>query len=103
MKEGQHRKNWKRRFFLLDKGLLTYYEKEEKKGSNKGENELGRLFLKNYTIVRPHPDQILLQSTTDEKARKLLLECSDQVCQKAWIAAITDHINYVNAANVSAP
>ncbi len=95
MKEGQNFKSWKRRFFILKEGLLTYYEKETVKGSNVGENKLGELELKGYKIERPHPEQMLLLSEKDTNARKLLLECSDETCQKAWISALNEHIEYI--------
>ena len=95
MKEGQNFKSWKRRFFILKEGVLTYYEKETVKGSNVGENKLGELELKGYKIERPHPEQMLLLSEKDTNARKLLLECSDDTCQKAWISALNEHIEYI--------
>ena len=95
MKEGQNFKSWKRRFFILKEGVLTYFEKETVKGSNVGENKLGELELKGYKIERPHPEQMLLLSEKDTNARKLLLECSDDTCQKAWISALNEHIEYI--------
>lgn len=100
MKEGQNFKSWKRRFFILKDGVLTYFEKETVKGSNVGETKLGELVLKGYKIERPHPEQMLLLSEQDTNARKLLLECSDDTCQKAWISALNEHIEYVTKEKI---
>ena len=94
MKEGQKVKNWKRRFFILAKGRLTYYEKEESKGSNKGVFKLGELDLKGYSIEQPITEQMLLVCKNDDKQRKLKLECEDADCRAKWMTALIEHINW---------
>jgi len=95
-KQGKFHKSWKRRFFVIDKGLLTYYETETFKKSNVGKNELGKLNLRGYTVSNPSQskEKILLSSPTDPKARELLLEVKNEDSRKAWIEAITRHIEF---------
>ena len=95
-KQGKFHKSWKRRFFVIDKGLLTYYETETFKKSNVGKNELGKLNLRGYTVSNPSQskEKILLSCPSDPKARELLLEVKNEDSRKAWIEAITRHIEF---------
>ena len=98
-KQGKFHKSWKRRFFVIDKGLLTYYETETFKKSNVGKNELGKLNLRGYTVSNPtgSKEKILLACPSDAKARELLLEVKNEDSRKAWIEAISRHIDYRNS------
>jgi len=98
-------KSWKRRFFVLKAGVFTKYEKNTTKESNIGENRLGELVLTGYKIEQPHPEQILLSPKVFEKdanTRQLLLECADDICQKAWISALNEHIEYITPISFTA-
>ena len=50
-KQGQKNKlSWKRRFFAVENGIMTYYERETFTNSHIGVNELGKINLNGYTI-----------------------------------------------------
>ena len=51
IKQGQKNKlSWKRRFFAVKNGIMTYYERETFLNSHIGVNELGKINLNDYTI-----------------------------------------------------
>ena len=62
-KLGDIRKNWKRRWFLLDgsgKGILTYYEDEANHGENGsrvGVNEKGQIDMRHVVGVEKSVDE----------------------------------------------
>ncbi len=50
-KQGQMNKlSWKRRFFAVENGIMTYYERETFTNSHIGVNERGKINLNGYTI-----------------------------------------------------
>ena len=50
-KQGQKNKlSWKRRFFAVENGIMTYYERETFTNSHIGVNELGKINLNGYAI-----------------------------------------------------
>ena len=72
-------KNWRRRNFTVEKGVLKYYELFIKEYPY-GEREKGCFSLKGYTVVQDtnprEPNQILLQSG-ENKTFDLLIEADD--------------------------
>lgn len=50
-KKGHRRRNWKNRFFILNKGLLRYYEMNGQEGKGVAETPLGFIDLKDATVV----------------------------------------------------
>lgn len=47
VKEGAKWKNWKKRFFVLDNGIITY------KKNQSATKDLGRFSLEDVSIIRP--------------------------------------------------
>ena len=56
-KRGERRKNWKRRWFVLDgevAGTLTYFE--DKSSNHTGVNEKGKIDMRHVKSVEPDPN-----------------------------------------------
>lgn len=93
-KEGQNfPKSWKRRFFIVEKGVISYYEKETYPSSNVGLNACGEaIVLKNSTVSVAGSCRLCITSGK----RKLLIEAhSDDSCD-LWAKGIDKHIVYAN-------
>jgi flagellar biosynthesis GTPase FlhF len=60
-KQGQIFRTWKRRFFVLESGELTYYVRETFEGSRVGDQKMGTpLYLKGYSVTQPEKDRLLI-------------------------------------------
>ena len=97
-KKGRVNKNWKRRFFVLDKGDLAYFKDESSAGSRvgrdqKGELSLGGYVLKEAAAVAGGKKRLVLQSSE----RTLLVEPEDESSSRIWVAALQKHIAYRNS------
>jgi hypothetical protein len=117
-KEGQFLKNWNIRYFVLDNGDLSYYEKPHnlppyginKKGSgtfyylmellNEKVARLMKLLilslvpsLKGKSLVE---DGDLMVKITGGEARDILLKFTDNENKVEWMAALNEHIAYSN-------
>lgn len=106
-KEGHMIRNWKKRFFVLDMGLLVYYERESA-GNKKnppvppfGENEKGRLRLSGATVTREDAHGRLGVSMnriylSGKNAEDLLLEADTEVAADVWFQDIKAHIEFAD-------
>lgn len=98
-KQGQIRKNWKKRYFVLEKGVLTYFEKPALQEPY-GKNKKGSLMLRPGMVCRENPAQntISIECNDDEQIREggrnMLLEISHFGERGSWILALRDHISY---------
>ena len=95
-KQGGNFKTWKTRFFILEKGILTYYKAETTPGSNEGSEEKGKIFLsgaleEKIEFTDEKKGELLLTSTE----RKLPLIVENLYLAQAWLESITEHIDYV--------
>lgn len=94
MKEGHQVKNWKKRYFVLTEGKLTYYV-EYKEG--KYINEKGKLDLIDYMVMKGfHGNDnrtILLQHNKD-KSKDFVLEAHNSDDRILWDHALRAHISY---------
>ena len=104
-KEGHLVRSWKKRFFVLDMGLLVYYEKEgEGNRVNPprpplGEGEKGRLTLAGATVTKEdgagrlgvNMNRIYISGKNSED---LLLEAETDMAADAWYRDIQLHIQF---------
>jgi hypothetical protein len=114
-KEGQLFKTWKRRFFVLEKGLLSYYEGETAPNSKVsdgsrhltpskimdarqiGSKKIGEsICLAGYTVTALAKNRLLLSKwSASGKSRQLLLELDDEGNLNGWSNALNEHIAYL--------
>ena len=95
-KQGSNFQTWKRRFFILNNGILRYYESEDYPGSNSGKNILGEINLQNYDVARiAGSNKVLLFGLPNNvTARKLKLEITSEEAVTHWMNALKAHIEY---------
>lgn len=91
-------KNWKNRFFVLEAGIMTYYESSTDKPPygvrKKGEIRLGG------TTAKVEKNNITISyegdATTREGLATLTLEIRYPTERDEWLQAIRAHIAYAN-------
>jgi len=94
LKQGGTIKTWKKRFFILDKGVLIYFTSETTPGSNEGFDEKGRIALSGndkIKIIDEKKGKLMLSSTV----RELPMIVDNLDLASAWRDAIQKHIDYV--------
>jgi len=94
LKQGGTIKTWKKRFFILDKGVLIYFSSETTPGSNEGFDEKGRIALSGsdkIKIIDEKKGKLMLSSTV----RELPMIVDNLDLASAWRDAIQKHIEYV--------
>lgn len=123
-KQGSVFRTWKKRFFILERGELTYYMRESNPGSTFGEQKMGTPFaLKGYSVVVEEGVQLLIcqpgramtvsesggageggrgravsvvESSNTGKSRVMLLEPESEDDLHKWVDALNEHIDYAN-------
>jgi len=101
-------KNWRRRNFTVERGVLKYYELFLPEYPY-GEREKGCFSLQGYTVVENpnarEPLQILLQSAVSAQNKQfdLLVQADDLKKKSTWLTIFGDHIAYANKYDVKAP
>lgn len=103
LKEGHMIKNWRNRFFVLDAGILTYYESSTDSYPY-GVTKKGEMLLKDATL-KVDRNIIYIQheqrsSGKGEGLSNLTLEIRYPTEKEEWCAAIRSHIAYINASDV---
>ncbi len=94
LKEGQVFKTWKKRYFVLEEGVLSYYPNEA--DSKSVANRIGEaLSLKGYVVSRGTPAKTRLLLSTQGTDRNLLLEVPDSSELAQWEVAFKAHILYL--------
>jgi hypothetical protein len=89
-KEGQLFKTFKRRFFRLEKGVLSYYD------ANNGTEKLGDdVLLEGFTVTSLSQRRIMLSKWTAGKSRQILLEADNEGEYSRWLAAFQEHVQYL--------
>lgn len=90
-------KNWKKRFFVLADGKISYYVDEIPEHPF-GSNLKGEMSLVNTELLEDHTraneKQIFIVSYNGEN--NILMETENAADSKEWIAAIKNHIQYFN-------
>jgi len=96
-KEGQKTKSWKRRFFVLQDGVLSYYEREKGTGTGVGETKIGEsLTLRHYQAVANGSKNIIISHRMDSRMRVLNVEAPDTMTRDFWISGLNHHITYLD-------
>lgn len=111
-KQGQNvglkmTKEMKRRFFTLERGILTYYDREkplpngQTEGSNAGDVALGSpINLLNCTVTLPTDSAVsnkqIKITCPGPSGRILILEVSKETMHKKWIESLNAHVNFLN-------
>lgn len=111
-KQGHMVKNWKRRFFVLNYGVLAYYE-QDSVANHRGVAEApkGKVNLKGATITVVTPDEVsergkkaaevsdLRLCVADVSGVKLYLQGKSRDEKKEWFDALRRHVLYANEYN----
>lgn len=98
---GRVVKSWKRRFFNLSAGVLTYYDHSAEEGA--GLAEVPRMTLKLATcdasvvVSDEHgsqvsPKELMFQVVSSEV--KLLMKAETETEKKEWLSALRKHIDF---------
>ena len=90
-KQGQEFKSWKRRYFVLDKGHLSYYEKELKEPPF-GLNKKGEVIMKFMKCVEK--GTIVTVTSEGKGDRDLVLDIRQFNERGLWIKALRSHADY---------
>jgi hypothetical protein len=98
LKEGHIVRNWKNRYFVLEKGKLTYYESQSSEYPY-GVGKKGDLSLKGVTTVCSK--SMISLNTKNEAGKEVLalnLDIKYPNERDEWMEAIKQHIEYINSA-----
>lgn len=93
-KQGHVLRTWRRRYFVMDMGMIQYFDKKGA-SANQGDGYKGRLYLAGCE-VRWTPNTDRLYITASEGARDLLLQTESIDDAEEWEAAILRHIDYAS-------
>lgn len=99
IKRGQIAKSWRRRFFVLHKGILSYYT-EESSTEPFGHKLKGQLKLWNFMVSgQMAADKIylstdVLEVEVNSKLRILIMTSRHDDINEEWITALSAHIEY---------
>ena len=88
-------KNWKERFFVLIEGDITYFEDALDGRPPFGAIEKGGMELTGVDLEDKSGLQFCVVGKEGEK-KNLLLEAEDIDTKETWMAAIAEHISYMN-------
>eukprot|EP01038_Epipyxis_sp_PR26KG_P006788 gene6788-9298_t len=98
LKQGQMIKSWKNRYFILDNGMMTYYENSSSVppyGVNlKGEVSLDSKVINSTGSILT----IMSQPTASKKDRELILDIRDPKEREEWVNALNSHIHFYTKA-----
>ena len=98
-------KNWRRRNFTCEKGILKYYELFTQEYPF-GEREKGCFALTGYTVIEEglkEPTQILLKSAEQTRQFDLLVQADDQKKKNTWVTIFKEHVAYADKYKIKAP
>ena len=106
-RQGSIFRKWQKRYFVLEKGELSYYEDEAGPGSGLGKGLVGTpLALTGYVVTQTEEGELFLnipgrRSTISECSsdksltRQLLLKIDSQQEKTKWMKALHEHIQYI--------
>lgn len=106
-KEGHFFRNWQKRFFVLDMGMLKYYDKESASGRENpprapyGDNLKGSMTLAGATVTKENADArsgVTLNRIyiSGKDAQDLLIEADTEMALDAWFRDIQLHIEFAD-------
>jgi hypothetical protein len=104
-KQGRFIKSWKERFFVLDRGLLSYYDSSSHYSPATAANSADQsitlkavgesMLLNNNATVAVVPPNGLVVATEGPTARTLRLELDEPAELQRWKFALEQHIDYL--------
>lgn len=98
-KEGHIFRNWRRRYFVLDMGVLRYYKDEGKgKAVGHGSSLKGEIFLDDCIIQSKGDNRIYL--CTKDNTKDLLVEAEDNTTRESWLVDLQRHSLYAKENSV---
>jgi len=106
-KEGHFFRNWQKRFFVLDMGVLKYYEKESASGRENpprapyGESLKGTITLAGASVTKENADArsgvgLNRIYISGKDAQDLLLEADTEMALDAWFHDIQQHVQFAD-------
>jgi hypothetical protein len=107
LKQGHVIRNWKKRFFVLNYGELSYYEHDGIAGSGAAEGAKGKVELKGAAviamveengknIIKASAESELRMMITDSHGDKLIVQAGTRDEKKEWFDALKRHVLYAN-------
>jgi len=91
--------NWKRRFFVLRNGFISYYESFDEK-SEEAKGQKGKMSLINANIVESPENtaedsrRIYISGSSAEAESDLLMEADTVHLADKWKKAVREHCKY---------
>lgn len=95
LKQGHVVKNWKNRFFVLEEGMLTYYESSTANAPY-GVNKKGEMSLRDVTVS--DSKTFVTLSSRGKNGADLVLEIKYPNEREEWIAAIRQHAAWLKTS-----
>ncbi len=99
-KEGRIVKNWKTRYFYLDRAILRYY-KSMSDSSNLREKHIDEINLRGCRLMFCNESSLtmtlVIPMTSSD--RYLNLRCFDKEQWHQWALAFYDHLSFINGAS----
>ncbi|RYH22792.1 hypothetical protein EON65_18710, partial [archaeon] len=94
-KQGHMVKNWKNRFFVLENGIMAYYETSSPRPPF-GVNKKGEISLKGCTVSMDKSIVTISssQSANDKGHKELVLDIKYPNERQEWMESITEHIAF---------
>jgi hypothetical protein len=118
-RQGSVFRKWQKRYFILEKGELSYYEGETEPGSGVGKGLVGTpLTLRGYVVTEMEEDELFLnmpgrRSTISDHVtaadtldplgsdksltRQLLVKIEKPQEKLNWEKALNEHIDYISS------
>lgn len=97
-KQGHIRKSWKKRYFVLSKGVLRYYKHASPNKEERGRELKGYVELTGATIeeVVGEGGQRHIRVIPTEEQKDLLLDAQSDDLRISWVQALLDEIRACN-------
>lgn len=96
MKEGHEVKNWKKRYFVMELGVMKYYVSPLHHYPY-GEELKGELNLAGYEVAVVNRQGRIHLKHASGHFKEMMLECGEVQLVTVWLQALDEHIAYANA------